>query len=124
EQSSCYALTSDDRCRLFYLPQCRTSPPHETTHFPYTTLFRSCCRRHGPNLHPECLLQHPLLRPQATEQAGHSVDHVYRPRSRPRDRKSTRLNSSHLGNSYAVFCLKKKKKITRSRPRSTESCLQ
>src|SRR5471030_3344594 len=32
-----------------------------------------------------------------------------RPR-RPRDRKSTRLNSSHLGSSYAVFCLKKKKK--------------
>src|SRR5438045_7577430 len=30
-----------------------------------------------------------------------------------RDRKSTRLNSSHLGISYAVFCLKKKKKITR-----------
>src|SRR5437899_827005 len=31
-------------------------------------------------------------------------------RHRPRDRKSTRLNSSHLGISYAVFCLKKKKK--------------
>src|SRR5437660_10621811 len=29
---------------------------------------------------------------------------------RPRDRKSTRLNSSHVANSYAVFCLKKKKK--------------
>src|SRR5262245_1425723 len=33
-----------------------------------------------------------------------------RPRSHPTDRKSTRLNSSHLGISYAVFCLKKKKK--------------
>src|SRR5262245_65189150 len=32
-------------------------------------------------------------------------------RGRSRDRKSTRLNSSHLGISYAVFCLKKKKKI-------------
>src|ERR1039458_10756532 len=31
-------------------------------------------------------------------------------RGRPLDRKSTRLNSSHLGNSYAAFCLKKKKK--------------
>src|SRR5947199_10568183 len=31
----------------------------------------------------------------------------------PRDRKSTRLNSSHLGISYAVFCLKKKKKNTK-----------
>src|SRR5438045_4883516 len=34
----------------------------------------------------------------------------------PRDRKSTRLNSSHLGISYAVFCLKKKKKRYTSRP--------
>src|SRR5437868_11242566 len=41
--------------------------------------------------------------------------HFYRPRNRepftPRDRKSTRLNSSHVSISYAVFCLKKKKKI-------------
>src|SRR5205814_7479579 len=34
---------------------------------------------------------------------------VYSPRPMDRDRKSTRLNSSHLGISYAVFCLKKKK---------------
>jgi len=34
---------------------------------------------------------------------------------RPKDRKSTRLNSSHLGISYAVFCLKKKNKKTNSR---------
>src|SRR3712207_6943492 len=33
-------------------------------------------------------------------------------RAQPRDRKSTRLNSSHANISYAVFCLKKKKKIT------------
>src|SRR5215813_15094331 len=37
-----------------------------------------------------------------------------RPRSRRRDRKSTRLNSSHVRISYAVFCLKKKKKNDRS----------
>src|SRR5262245_64612132 len=37
--------------------------------------------------------------------------HLWKPRSRRIDRKSTRLNSSHLGISYAVFCLKKKKKI-------------
>src|SRR5262245_62606083 len=35
---------------------------------------------------------------------------IAQPERRARDRKSTRLNSSHLGISYAVFCLKKKKK--------------
>src|SRR5262245_64704118 len=64
--------------------------PPRSTLFPYTTLFRSALRR---------LPRQP------------------RPGHRPgllqgrRDRKSTRLNSSHLGISYAVFCLKKKKKI-------------
>src|SRR5256885_13194329 len=38
-----------------------------------------------------------------------------------RDRKSTRLNSSHLVISYAVFCLKKKKKTTTTSPRTTRS---
>src|SRR5262245_63729586 len=45
-----------------------------------------------------------------------------RPGSPPaaRDRKSTRLNSSHLGISYAVFCLKKKKKKQQKHKRSTD----
>src|SRR5262245_62452786 len=43
-----------------------------------------------------------------------------RPRPEWRDRKSTRLNSSHLGSSYAVFCLKKKKATSKSR-RNTAS---
>src|SRR5882724_1291342 len=68
-------------------------PPPRSTLFPYTTLFRSraaagCCRcrtRSRSTTRAECLYQ-----------------------TIPRDRKSTRLNSSHLGNSYAVFCLKKK----------------
>src|ERR1039458_4442453 len=44
----------------------------------------------------------------------------------PGDRKSTRLNSSHLGISYAVFCLKKKKKkkVTNMCHRHTRSCRQ
>src|SRR5215472_18005196 len=61
--------------------------PPRSTLFPYTTLFRS--RPHLPTS------------PQV---------HFCRSRDRGRDRKSTRLNSSHLGISYAVFCLKKKKK--------------
>src|SRR5437868_10617431 len=67
-------------------------PPPRSTLFPYTTLFRSVApRRHA---HPaELQARQPrLLR-----------------RYRRRDRKSTRLNSSHVSISYAVFCLKKKK---------------
>src|SRR5207253_7370582 len=65
--------------------------PPRSTLFPYTTLFRSraerCCRASG---------------------RGSARD--ARSRCPPRDRKSTRLNSSHVAISYAVFCLKKKKK--------------
>src|SRR5689334_24711415 len=69
--------------------------PPRSTLFPYTTLFRSA--RPGAGDRGD---QH---RPRA-EDAGRDL--------RPgRDRKSTRLNSSHSSISYAVFCLKKKKKI-------------
>src|SRR2546422_2809912 len=73
--------------------------PPRSTLFPYTTLFRSCGRagdasgRKGRQQHRRGAAEHP------------------RARHRPgRDRKSTRLNSSHGYISYAVFCLKKKKK--------------
>src|SRR2546430_3288950 len=71
--------------------------PPRSTLFPYTTLFRSHAHRH--------LLQHssPDVRGR---REPHAVDLGRRPR---RDRKSTRLNSSHSQISYAVFCLKKKK---------------
>src|SRR5471032_3597869 len=62
--------------------------PPRSTLFPYTTLFRS---RHGRRQRP-ALLQ----------------CHGPRPRRRDQDRTSTRLNSSHITISYAVFCLKKK----------------
>src|SRR6266566_7100754 len=73
--------------------------PPRSTLFPYTTLFRS------PRS-PEA------LRPAGggSEDAGPRRLRKARPRSRGLDRKSTRLNSSHLVISYAVFCLKKKKK--------------
>src|SRR5262245_63532529 len=74
--------------------------PPRSTLFPYTTLFRS---------HDAHVLAPQLARvPHAAgvrdhvDLAVHVVGVV--------DRKSTRLNSSHLGISYAVFCLKKKKK--------------
>src|SRR5207247_3963801 len=68
-------------------------PPPRSTLFPYTTLFRSTafsCFNRPP----------PWLRVKGSSPLP----------SPPEDRKSTRLNSSHEWISYAVFCLKKKKK--------------
>src|SRR5256885_7918532 len=84
--------------------------PPRSTLFPYTTLFRS--RRAG------ALVLRAGVRRGEPQGADHRGARAARPaapgaegvdRSR-RDRKSTRLNSSHLVISYAVFCLKKKKK--------------
>src|SRR5256885_9208401 len=89
-------------------------PPPRSTLFPYTTLFRSPVRQEAladrdggqarglPHGLPERRLcgRVPGLRGQGPCR-----------RARRGDRKSTRLNSSHLVISYAVFCLKKKKCI-------------
>src|SRR3712207_7954421 len=93
--------------------------PPRSTLFPYTTLFRSPGRptdrtplpeawlssRHGAGTHCSALrrLDENAAEPATSSKRG----------GRPRvgeDRKSTRLNSSHANISYAVFCLKKKKK--------------
>src|SRR5256885_3566461 len=68
--------------------------PPRSTLFPYTTLFRSQDLCPGPG---ECAPGRGPARRAAHDSAGKG------------DRKSTRLNSSHLVISYAVFCLKKKK---------------
>src|SRR5690606_41706473 len=94
---------------------CLSSPPTaESTLFPYTTLFRSRCapapaRRRDDGDTPA------LLRAAGGRAEPRAGAHVQRePRGareagRGRiDRKSTRLNSSHVKISYAVFCLKKK----------------
>src|SRR2546426_8304816 len=75
--------------------------PPRSTLFPYTTLFRSGWG-HGPSRGA-----HVRDRPRPGARAA-DQRHPYR-RPAARDRKSTRLNSSHLVISYAVFCLKKKK---------------
>src|SRR5207249_7561125 len=106
---------------FFFLP---TPPPPRPTLFPYTTLFRSTGVRHEPT----------LIRRRGPLRARVPGDRVDRPavpepvRPPPAvpgrsggvlpqppgdavcllDRKSTRLNSSHVSISYAVFCLKKK----------------
>src|SRR2546426_8995493 len=78
--------------------------PPRSTLFPYTTLFRSRRQRPRPGAKSD---HHIWVLRRAdrgrTEVAGGE------PERRRRDRKSTRLNSSHLVISYAVFCLKKKK---------------
>src|SRR5438874_5651864 len=71
--------------------------PPRSTLFPYTTLFRSkhlLALRRGPEAGD---VSHRRGLPMSRRRAA-------------RDRKSTRLNSSHVEISYAVFCLKKKKK--------------
>src|SRR5438309_7032013 len=77
--------------------------PPRSTLFPYTTLFRSHLRRRPHEREPSrpAALRHAFIRPAARAGAV---------RGDRRDRKSTRLNSSHSSISYAVFCLKKKKK--------------
>src|SRR5256885_12494053 len=92
-------------------------PPPRSTLFPYTTLFRSALPDH-PGA-PGALLELPAFGPgrAAAREMPHLTlaAHEFKPvkwgisraAARP-DRKSTRLNSSNLVMSYAVFCLKKK----------------
>src|SRR5437588_7232258 len=70
--------------------------PPTSTLFPYTTLFRS---RHAAA---------PAAGQRAVAEGQHRVGEPAHPPAPGRDRKSTRLNSSHTVISYAVFCLKKK----------------
>src|SRR5258708_10743161 len=86
--------------------------PPRSTLFPYTTLFRSGFR----------LKEIPILftdRAEGTSKMSHGILLVPSARS-VKDRKSTRLNSSHQIISYAVFCLKKKNYQTeRATPNAT-----
>src|SRR5258708_12131468 len=81
--------------------------PPRSTLFPYTTLFRSAAdglQRLGVQRRFEQRRRQDRARRAADQ---HGTELV----GGPSDRKSTRLNSSHQIISYAVFCLKKKKKI-------------
>src|SRR5258705_4611399 len=91
--------------------------PPRSTLFPYTTLFRSQNKRLRflRDFHEGALAV--LIATDVASRGLHipDVSHVFNfdlPQDPPdyvhRDRKSTRLNSSHLGISYAVFCLRKK----------------
>src|SRR5262245_63098005 len=94
-----------------------------STLFPYTTLFRSRFAEQGIDLNPNDWLAHHALGyvlivggcfeaglealENAQRLSPHSAFSAGVLSMRAGDRKSTRLNSSHLGISYAVFCLKK-----------------
>src|SRR5205814_8766864 len=111
-------ISHDDVLVIFV----RIPLPPRSTLFPYTTLFRSVgrvfeahhvlarARWASQSLEVQCAAQEPGGS-RAVHQDGLSYcqSSTCRP---PTDRKSTRLNSSHLGISYAVFCLKKKKHNT------------
>src|SRR5256885_7674316 len=89
--------------------------PPRSTLFPYTTLFRSLVRFAQPSA-LESAVRHQLHSLHAKPLVALILFHAGRrnefanTRGVSVDRKSTRLNSSHLVISYAVFCLKKKKK--------------
>src|SRR2546426_7134557 len=91
--------------------------PPRSTLFPYTTLFRSVGALPGRIIHAlqRCETRNPLLMLDEVEEMGADVRGdptaaLLEVLDQAQDRKSTRLNSSHLVISYAVFCLKKKKK--------------
>src|SRR5256885_8932214 len=90
--------------------------PPRSTLFPYTTLFRSLTSSNGC---PQRGWFYPTYRGRPAV-ADFIYNHAFVPRIA--DRKSTRLNSSHLVISYAVFCLKKKnQQINRERTRHLHS---
>src|SRR5256885_11152405 len=113
----CHCIRTFDEIFFFFLMIRR--PPRSTL-FPYTTLFRSLtsisvartrlCKRVALRLFVHRRL--PILAPARLITAS----------APERDRKSTRLNSSHLVISYAVFCLKKKKRHIQSIRPSQSTC--
>src|SRR2546426_2842645 len=98
-------------CFFFFFLMIRRPP--RSTLFPYTTLFRSHGHR-GIGLQPQQVEGVRHAHDLVERAAVHGIAAVARLHADVRgfggeDRKSTRLNSSHLVISYAVFCLKKKK---------------
>src|SRR5690242_21141072 len=89
-------------------------PPPRSTLFPYTTLFRSAIVDPRAKLAEDVSVgPYSVIGAEVEIGAGSSVgSHTTIEGPTRIDRKSTRLNSSHMSISYAVFCLKKKKKKT------------
>src|SRR5438477_3695950 len=105
---SCAILLYSSFSFLFFFLMIRRPP--RSTLFPYTTLFRS---REIREVHVD-------LAPDLEELGAVAALELQRdvPDGAGVDRKSTRLNSSHMSISYAVFCLKKKKKNKKTKPKT------
>src|SRR5436853_5689423 len=99
---------------LFFFLMIRRPP--RSTLFPYTTLFRSIP---GGPLHTNFKIDDQGEYLALVQPNGVTIATQFSPTFPAQDRKSTRLNSSHLGISYAVFCLKKKKKKEKKQDIST-----
>src|SRR5438045_6723185 len=96
---------------VFFLP---LRPQQRPTLFPYTTLFRSWTIQHDKHTAMQLVGSATIPAGAVLDTRELADDPTFQQRgirqTMKQDRKSTRLNSSHLGISYAVFCLKKKKK--------------
>src|SRR5207249_8571248 len=88
------------------------SRPPRSTLFPYTTLFRS---QESIGARPGGRLPLGFLQAQPAQLDNLGMQEA------ERDRKSTRLNSSHVSISYAVFCLKKKKHTSEKAPAAADA---
>src|SRR5690625_6311384 len=101
--------------RLFSVFWLRRRRPSRSTLFPYTTLFRSLCAA-GLWL-TGCATEDNASRPspRTSAVAPQTADTPTTPVA-GEDRKSTRLNSSHVAISYAVFCLKQRPESVTDRP--------
>src|SRR5256885_4612273 len=97
-------MMKTNKLMLYYFFFLMIRRPPRSTLFPYTTLFRSMLAVTGASQGGGLSLACAALEPRVKLAAP-----IYPFLSE--DRKSTRLNSSHLVNSYAVFCLKKKNRL-------------
>src|SRR5437667_8600635 len=89
--------------------------PPRSTLFPYTTLFRSRRDETFSGEHASVRAGGKPRRRRKPDQSPCADDPRFGAEGAARDRKSTRLNSSHITISYAVFCLKKKKKNNKNK---------
>src|SRR5699024_12540739 len=106
-----YTLEFCDTGPTLALRLSATRRPPRPILFPYTTLFRSGGGEGDKGALLLCARTQILCRGEASHAQfgqGRAFARIRKRRPRRRDRKSTRLNSSHVSISYAVFCLKKK----------------
>src|SRR5258707_10964748 len=106
-------LSPSLRTSFFFFLMIRRPP--RSTLFPYTTLFRSFITLIASAAIAAGVLETRIIIAALRSSEERYVDH------RERDRKSTRLNSSHANISYAVFCLKKKRNLNALAPGTFEN---